>query len=167
LTPSHLPSHIVDAWTFVHGARWHFEALPEGASPIVDPALALTVALRSQGDLPSLLVGCLIRQDHAEALARHMFDAPAGDVSADDVRDAGQEACNVLAGSVIASSADPAQLHIGLPQALTQQQYADIRSAASVRACFVGRPTDEESTIHVVLTLFDLPPSSPVVQENP
>ncbi len=166
MTPSPLPSHIVDAWTFVHGARWHFEALSEGVSPIVDPALALTVALRSQGDLPSLLVGCLIRQDDAVALARHMFDAPAGDVSADDVRDAGQEACNVLAGSVIANSADPGQLRIGLPQALSQQQYADIRGTARVRACFVGRPTNDESTIHVVLTLFDLPPSSPVVHES-
>ena len=165
MTPSPLPSHIVDAWTFVHGARWHFDALSEGVSPIVDPALALMVALRSQGDLPSLLVGCLIRQDDAVALARHMFDSPVGDVSADDVRDAGQEACNVLAGSVFASSADPAQLRIGLPQAMSQQQYADIRDTASVRACFVGRPTGDASTIHVVLTLFDLPPSSPVVHE--
>lgn len=165
MTLSPLPSHIVDAWTFVHGARWHFEAVPEGVSPIVDPALALMVALRSQGDLPSLLVGCLIRQDDAVALARHMFDSPVGDVSADDVRDAGQEACNVLAGSVIASSADPAQLRIGLPQAMSQQQYADIRDTARVRACYVGRPTDDESTIRVVLTLFDLPPPSSAVQE--
>lgn len=153
------PSHIVDAWTFVHGARWRFDALPAGASPTVEPALALTVALRSQDGRPSLLVGCLIRHEDAVDLARNMFDPPDGEVTPEDVRDAGQEACNVLAGSVIAGSPDPAGLRIGLPQSLTQQQYQAIRDSSPARACFVGRPSEGDPTVRVVLTLFDLPPS--------
>lgn len=155
------PSHIVDAWTFVHGARWSFESLPAGASPTVEPALALTVALRSQDGRPSLLVGCLIREEDAVALARNMFDPPDGEVTAEDVRDAGQEACNVLAGSVIAGSPDPAGLRIGLPQTLSLPQYQALRASSPARACFVGRPREGDPAVHVVLTLFDLPSSSP------
>lgn len=156
-----LPSHIVDAWTFVHGARWCFEALPPGRSPVVEPALALTVALGARDGSPGLLVGCLIRHEDAVELARHMFAPPDGEVSADDVRDAGQEACNVLAGSVVADSQDPAGLRIGLPQALTLQQYQDIAGRALVRACYVGRPSEGDDTIRVVLTLFDQPATAP------
>lgn len=165
MPPCPLPSHIVDAWTFVHGACWRFDALPAGDSPSVEPALALTVALRSQDDRPSLLVGCLIRQDDAVALARHMFDPPDGEVTADDVRDAGQEACNVLAGSVIAGSEDATRLRIGLPQALSLQEYQAIRAQVPVLACFVGRPTDGDDAVRVVLTLFDLPSSTSAAHE--
>eukprot|EP01036_Dinobryon_divergens_P059569 gene59569-79482_t len=113
-------------------------------------SLALAVALRSQDGRPSLLVGCLIRHEDAVVLARNMFDPPDGEVTAEDVRDAGQEACNVLAGSVIAGSPDPAGLRIGLPQSLSQQQYQAIRDTSHARACFVGRPSEGDQTLHVV-----------------
>lgn len=127
---------------------------------MVAPALALTVALRSQSERPSLLVGCLIRQEDAEALARHMFDAPDGELSPDDVRDAGQEACNVLAGSVLADRSDRSQLQIGLPQSLSLAQYQALTQGAQVRACWVGRPHPDDSTVRVVLTVFDPPASA-------
>lgn|GEM_PF-2077113 len=165
MIPTTLPSHIVDAWTFVHGARWCFEALPPGHPPVVEPALALTVSLGARDGGPALLVGCLIRHEDAVDLARHMFAPPDGQVSADDVRDAGQEACNVLAGSVVADSDDPAGLRIGLPQALTLQQYQDIAGRAQVRACYVGRPSSGDDAVRVVLTLFDLP--APATARDP
>lgn len=161
MNPTALPSHIVDAWTFVHGARWRFDALPPGRSPVVEPALALTVSLGAADASASLLVGCLIRHEDAVEVARHMFAPPDGEVSAEDVRDAGQEACNVLAGSVVADSQDPAGLRIGLPQALTLQQYQAIAGHARVRACYVGRPSEGDDTVRVVLTLFDLPATAP------
>jgi hypothetical protein len=148
---------IVSAWTFVRGAELCFEALAPGLTLMVGNAVALSLPLRVQSQNRAVVVGFLIRQEEAVKVARNMFAQPDGDISPEDLRDAGLEACNVLAGSVVAACEDPASVEIGLPQALALEDYLDIARRATVRACYVGKPYLADDDVRVVMTVFDLP----------
>jgi len=148
---------IVSAWTFVRGESLCFEALAPGHTLMVGDAVAMSLPLRVHDRDGAVVVGFLIQHDEAVKVARNMFAQPDGEVSALDLRDAGLEACNVLAGCVAASWAVSERVEIGLPRALDMAEYLEIARIASVRACYVGKPKGAVDNIRVVMTVFDFP----------
>lgn len=154
----HMASKLASAWAFLRGNERHFEAV----SPLeLRPgervhAIVLPVYVPDHLATYLLAVSLLIDNEEAVGIASHMFGLPESDVQTEDVRDASQEACNVLgsclAGNLIGDDNQALKLEIGLPQTMDISRFMAMRRQSDEGLTFQSEDWDG---CRVAVTIFD------------
>ncbi len=144
----HLANELASAWTFLRGNERHFEE----ASPLeLRPgecmyAIVLPVHCPAPFGTCLLAVSLLVDEQEAIHIASHMFGLAESEVQAEDVRDASQEACNVLgsclAGNLIGDDDQAPKLAIGLPKTMEISKFMAMQQRSTVSMTFQSEDWD-------------------------
>lgn len=150
-----LTEQLAPAWTFLRGAQRGFDAHvpPPVPQPCPDDhALVLPLRLLAAPERQAA-VGVLIDRDEARAVARHLFERLDDEISADELNDACREACNILAGSVVAAYTRQEAVEMGLPREISADEYRRLLHSGQVRGIFLS----DASARRIAVTLIDEP----------
>jgi hypothetical protein len=132
-------ARLSQAWEFLSGQKREFELTEYGTEALAYAEFSFFMSLAKEQSSSMGGVGVLIQAEDGFLVARHMFGMQQDEVTANDVRDACAEVCNLFADCVAKEFGPNLTASFSLPCRASAEEFAMIPKNSRARSVYRGR----------------------------